>query len=155
MMARHLTRTLLMLPILLLVITAVQADDGLVNLRSQYDVKQTLDRFEAAATAAGLKVFARIDHAKGAAAVGKSLRPTQLLIFGSPQLGTDLMSSDQRVGIDLPLKALAWQDAEGMVWLSYTRPAYLLGRFGIEDRPQIEQKMSGALARFAKAATQP
>jgi uncharacterized protein (DUF302 family) len=140
---------------LLLTITSVQADDGLVNEPSQYDVTQTLDRFEAAAKEAGLKIFARIDHAAGAASVGKSLRPTQLLIFGSPQVGTGLMSSEQRIGLDLPLKALAWQDAEGAVWLSYTRPADLLSRYGIEDRPQIEQKMSGALAKFAKAATHP
>lgn len=152
-MSNYLSRRLL--PLLLLIITPVQADDGLVNVRSQHDVNQTLDRFEAAAKGAGLKIFARIDHAKGAVSVGKTLRPTQLLIFGSPKVGTGLMSSDQRIGIDLPLKALAWQDAEGVVWLSYTRPAYLLNRYGIEDRPQIEQKVSGALAKFAKAATQP
>ena len=153
-MLKIMIRVLFALPLLLLLPIA-QADDGLVNLRSQFDVSQTLDRFETAAKGAGLKVFARIDHAKGAKSIGKSLRPTQLLIFGSPKVGAGVMSSDQRAGIDLPLKALAWRDAEGVVWLSYTRPAYMFSRFGIDDRPKIQQNMSGALAKFAKAATQP
>jgi len=131
------------------------ADDGLVSLRSQFSVQETLDRFEAAAQKGGLKTFLRVDHAEGAQKVGKELRPTQLLIFGSPNVGTGIMSSDQRAGIDLPLKALAWQDAEGVVWLSYTRPGYMFERFNINDRPKIAQKMTGALAKFAKAATQP
>lgn len=152
-MLKIIIRVLFTLP--LLALPTAQADDGLVNLRSQFDVSQTLDRFEAAAKGAGLKVFTRIDHAKGAASVGKTLRPTQLLIFGSPKVGTGVMSSNQRAAIDLPMKALAWRDAEGVVWLSYTRPAYMLGRFGIDDRPKIQQKMSNALAKFAKAATQP
>ena len=154
-MMKILNRVLLMLAVLIVILPTAQADDGLVNVRSQFDVPQTLDRFEAAAKDAGLKVFARIDHAKGAASVGKSLRPTQLLIFGSPKVGTGVISSDQRAGIDLPLKALAWRDAEGVVWLTYTRPDYLLSRFGIDDRPEIQQKMTGALAKLAKAATQP
>lgn len=133
----------------------VSADDGLVSLRSQFSVQETLDRYEAAVQKGGLKIFTRIDHAEGAHKVGKKLRPTQLVIFGSPKVGTGVMSSDQRAGIDLPLKALAWQDAEGMVWLSYTRPGYMFERFNINDRPEIAQKMTGALAKFAKAATQP
>ena len=133
----------------------VLADDGLVNLRSQFSVEKTLDRYEAAVLKAGMKVFTRVDHAKGAQKVGKRLRPTQLLIFGNPKVGTEVMSSDQRAGIDLPMKALAWEDAGGVVWLSYTSPAYLFTRFNIRNRPSIERKMSGALAKFAKAATQP
>lgn len=154
-MMKRITRLIYALPFLWLMLPAAQADDGLVNVRSQFDVSQTLDRFETAAKDAGLKIFARIDHAKGAESVGKSLRPTQLLIFGSPKVGTGVMSSDQRAGIDLPMKALAWQDAEGVVWLSYTRPEYMLSRFGIDDRPKVQQKMTGALAKFSKAATQP
>lgn len=141
--------------ILFLALPAAQADDGLVSVQSQFDVTQTLDRFEAAAKKAGLKIFARIDHAQGAKSVGQSLRPTQLLIFGSPKVGTGMMSSEQRAGIDLPLKALAWQDADGVVWLSYTRPDYLFERFGIDDRPEILQNVSVALAKFTRAATQP
>ena len=140
---------------LLMLLPTVQADDGLVNVRSQFDVPKTLDRFEAAVKDAGLKVFARIDHAKGAASVGKSLRPTQLLIFGSPKVGSGVISSDQRAGIDLPMKILVWEDAEAVVWLSYTRPDYMFSRFGIDDRPEIQAKLTGALAKFSKVATQP
>jgi uncharacterized protein (DUF302 family) len=139
---------------LLVAFSAAWADDGLRNLRSRYDVTQTLDRFAAAVKQAGLKVFTRIDHAQGAASVGKQLRPTQLLIFGSPKVGTGVMNSNQQAGIDLPLKALAWQDAQGVVWLSYLPPEKLFERYGVEDRPQILQKMRGALAKFAKAATE-
>lgn len=152
-MVKLISRVLFSLSLLLL-LSVAQADEGLVNVRSQFDVPQTLDRIAAAAKGAGLKIFARIDHAKGAASVGQTLRPTELLIFGSPKVGSGVMTSDQRAGIDLPLKALAWQDAEGVVWLSYTRPDFMFGRFGITDRAKIQQKMTGALAKFAKAATQ-
>ena len=130
-------------------------DDGLVDLQSQFSVAETLDRFEAAAKDAGLHIFARLDHAKGATSVGQELRPTELLIFGNPKVGTGVMTSNQRAGIELPMKVLAWQDEEGVVWLSYTRPDYLFQRFEITDRPEIEHKMSAALARLSMAATQP
>jgi uncharacterized protein (DUF302 family) len=130
-----------------------RAETGLVNVASAFSVQETADRFVAAAEKAGLKIFARIDHAAGAAAVGMTLRPTQLIIFGSPKVGTALMTSDQRVGIELPLKALAWQDAEGRVWLSYNSPDHLFGRFVIEDREAVKQKVSGALAKLSAAAT--
>jgi uncharacterized protein (DUF302 family) len=143
-----------MIALSLLAFSAVHADAGLVNMSSHYSVDTTADRFVAAAEKAGLNIFARIDHAAGASKVGKSLRPTQLIIFGSPKVGTALMTSDQRIGIDLPLKVLAWQDAEGKVWLSYNSPDYLFARFSIEDRPEVKKKISGALAKLAKAATQ-
>ena len=130
-----------------------QAETGLVNVASTFGVQETADRFVAAAEKAGLKIFARIDHAAGAAKVGKSLRPTQLVIFGSPKVGTALMTSDQRAGIELPLKALAWQDAEGRVWLSYNSPEHLFGRFSITDREKVKQKVTGALAKLTAAAT--
>jgi uncharacterized protein (DUF302 family) len=133
---------------------ATQAETGLVNVPSAFSVLETVERFAAAAEKAGLKIFARIDHAAGAAEVGKALRPTQLIIFGSPKVGTDLMTSDPRIGIDLPLKALAWKDAEGKVWLSYNAPDYLFGRFAIEDRAEVKAKISGALAKLSRAATQ-
>ncbi|MCU7844537.1 MAG: DUF302 domain-containing protein [Candidatus Thiodiazotropha sp. (ex Monitilora ramsayi)] len=139
----------------LLAASVVNAGGGLINQSSQFSVQKTADRFVVAAEKAGLKIFARIDHAAGAAKVGKSLRPTQLIIFGSPKVGTALMTSDQRAGIDLPLKALAWQDAEGKVWLSYNSPDYLFGRFGIDDRSAVKKKITGALLKLAGAATQP
>ena len=143
------------LVLLVLLSLGARAESGLVNVASAFSVEETADRFASAAESAGLKIFARIDHAAGAAKVGQTLRPTQLIIFGSPNVGTALMTSDQRIGIDLPLKALAWQDAEGEVWLSYNSPDHLFGRFSIENREPVKQKIGGALATFAQAATQP
>jgi uncharacterized protein (DUF302 family) len=132
-----------------------RTEDGLVDVQSQFSVAETLDRFEAAAKDAGLHIFARLDHAKGATSVGQELRPTELLIFGNPKVGTAVMTSDQRAGIELPMKVLAWQDEEGVVWLSYTRPEYLFQRFEITDRPEIENQLNAALTKLSKAATQP
>ncbi|MEJ2394986.1 MAG: DUF302 domain-containing protein [Candidatus Thiodiazotropha sp.] len=144
-----------LLPVLFMLLAfGARAETGLVNVASAFNVAETADRFAAAAEKAGLKIFARIDHAAGAAKVGQELRPTQLIIFGSPKVGTALMTSDQRVGIDLPLKVLAWQDAEGKVWLSYNSPDFLFGRFAIEDRAPVKQKVTGALKKLTKAATQ-
>ncbi|MCU7919720.1 MAG: DUF302 domain-containing protein [Candidatus Thiodiazotropha sp. (ex Epidulcina cf. delphinae)] len=140
---------------LLLAVTSLQAETGLINVASQFSVQETADRFAAAVEKAGLKVFSRIDHAAGAAKVEVSLRPTQLIIFGSPKVGTALLTSDQRIGIDLPLKALAWRDAEGQVWLSYNSTDHLFGRFAIDDRAPVKAKITGALAKFSRAATQP
>jgi uncharacterized protein (DUF302 family) len=113
-----------------------------------------MDRLETAVKAKGLTVFARIDHAAGAAAVGLSLRPTELLIFGNAKGGTPLMQSAQTTGIDLPLKALVWQDAAGKTWLSYNDPSWLAKRHGLghETEPAVSA-MAAALAATAKAAT--
>ena len=99
----------------------------------------------------GLNVFARIDHAAGAAKVGKTLRPTELLIFGNPQGGTPLMACAQTAGIDLPLKALVWTDAAGKVMLSYNDPAYLAKRHGAASCPAVEG-LTKALSGLAQAA---
>lgn len=107
---------------------AAIAAEGLSAVKSPYDAKQTMNRLEEIVKQRGLTVFARIDHAAGAAKIGKPLRPTELLIFGNPQGGTPLMECAQSVGIDLPLKALIWEDAAGQVWLGYNEPAYLMKR---------------------------
>ena len=104
------------------------SEDGLVSVASKYSVKDTLDRLEADLKAKGLTVFARIDHAAGAASVAMPLRPTEVLIFGNPKGGTPLMQSNQTIGIDLPLKMLGWQDADGKVWLAYTDVSWLARR---------------------------
>ncbi len=132
---------------------AVAGDNGLITMKSPYSVGETVDRFEKAVTAKGMTVFARVDHAKGAAGVGKDLRPTEVLIFGNPNVGTLLMQSNQTAGIDLPLKLLAWQDAEGQVWIAYNDPAYLVQRHDITDRGEVVEKMRNALRNFADAAT--
>ncbi|UCE76547.1 MAG: DUF302 domain-containing protein [Gammaproteobacteria bacterium] len=136
-----------------LVVSAVSADDGLISVKSGYAVDQTLDRFERAARDKGMTVFARIDHAAGAAKVDKVLRPTELLIFGNPKAGTPLMQSRQTVAIDLPMKALAWADSEGQVWLTYNDPGYLVQRHDITDRDPLVEKMRRVLGELSAAAT--
>src|SRR4030088_2409083 len=107
------------------------AADGLTTIPSSYGPKDTMDRLEAEVKAKGMMVFARIDHAAGAAAVGLSLQPTEVLVFGNAKAGTPLMQSVQTIGIDLPLKALVWQDASGDTWLSYIDPDWLAQRHGL------------------------
>jgi uncharacterized protein (DUF302 family) len=130
------------------------AADGLTTLRSSHGPKDTMNRLEAEVKAKGMTVFARIDHAAGAAEVGLSLRPTELLIFGSAKTGTPLMQSVQTIGIDLPLKALVWQDASGNTWLSYNDPSWLAKRHGLGHG--VESTISataGALDAIARTAT--
>jgi uncharacterized protein (DUF302 family) len=110
------------------------AVDGLTTIRSSHGPKDTMNRLEAVVKAKGLTVFARIDHAAGAAEVGLPLRPTELLIFGNAKGGTPLMQSAQTIGIDLPLKALVWQDASGNTWLSYNDPDWLANGTGSATR---------------------
>jgi uncharacterized protein (DUF302 family) len=130
------------------------AADGLTTIPSGFGPQDTMNRLETAVKAKGFTVFARIDHAAGAAAVSLSLRPTEVLIFGSPKGGTPLMQSVQTIGIDLPLKALVWQDASGKTWLSYNDPDWLAKRHGLGGETEAAVKMmTGALAAVAKAAT--
>jgi uncharacterized protein (DUF302 family) len=107
------------------------AADGLMSVQSPYGPKETIDRLEAEVKTRGMAVFARIDHAASAAAVGLPLRPTEVLIFGAARAGTPLMQADQMVGIDLPLKALAYQDASGKVWLAINDPRWIARRHGL------------------------
>jgi uncharacterized protein (DUF302 family) len=127
------------------------AADGLVALKSPYPAKETMNRFEDMAKQRGLNVFARIDHAAGATKVGKTLRPTEVLIFGSPQGGTPFMECEQSVGIDLPLKALVWEDAQGQVWLGYNDPAWMGRRHGAAECPAVTG-LSKALSGLSEAA---
>jgi uncharacterized protein (DUF302 family) len=106
-------------------------EHGMVTIASGWSVGETIDRLQAAATAVGLLVFARIDHAGNAAQAGMELRPTELLIFGHPRGGTPLMHDRQTSGIDLPVKALAWQDQDGQVWLTYNSASWLAERHGL------------------------
>ena len=130
------------------------AADGLITIRSSHGPKETMTRLEAAVKAKGLTVFAHVDHAAGAAEVGLSLRPTDLLIFGNAKGGTPLMQSVQTVGIDLPLKALVWQDASGNTWLAYNDPAWLAKRHGLTREADASvSALAAALAALAKAAT--
>ena len=142
----------LALPLTLaLAATAAAAADGLVALKSPYPVMETMSRFEDNAKQRGLTVFARVDHAAGATRIGKVLRPTEVLIFGNPQGGTPLMECAQTMGIDLPLKALVWEDAQGQVWLGYNDPAWLIARHGAAECPAA-QAVGKALAGLSETA---
>jgi len=123
--------------------------DGLVNLASPYPVAETLDRLEAILHAKGATVFARIDHAAAAAEVGLSMRPTQVLIFGNPRIGTPVMQAAPTVAIDLPFKALAWEDDAGQVRLSYNSAAYLARRHGIAE--EIVESLTAVATPIAAA----
>jgi uncharacterized protein (DUF302 family) len=130
------------------------AIDGFVAIKSPLAAKATMDRYEAIAKQRGLLVFARVDHAAGAEKIGKTLRPTEVLIFGNPQGGTPFMECAQSVGIDLPLKVLVWQDAVGQVWLGYNDPAFLAKRHDAAQCPAVDG-LSKALAGLAQAAVAP
>jgi len=122
---------------------------GIVHFPSKYTGPETLQRLEAVVTSHGLTVFARIDFGGDAAKAGLQMRPTQLLIFGNPQSGTPVMIASPSIAIDLPLKALAWQDATGQVWLSYNTPEYLKDRHGLPD--ELVKNISGIGGLIEKA----
>ena len=131
------------------------AADGLITIPSSFGPKETMDRLEADIKARGLTVFARVDHGAGAAEVGLPLRPTELLIFGNAKGGTPLMQADQATGIDLPLKALVWEDASGKTWLSYNEPSWLAKRHGLgTDAARTIDALAAALGALAKKATE-
>ncbi len=128
--------------------------EGLITLRSSFGPQETMSRFEAEVRARSLTVFSHIDHAAGAAAVGLPLRPTDLLIFGAAKGGTPLMQSAQTIGIDLPLKALVWQDEAGTTFLSYNDPAYLAHRHGVGEAAEpVVEAMSKVLKEMAAKST--
>jgi uncharacterized protein (DUF302 family) len=130
------------------------ATDGLISIKSNHGPKETMDRLVAQLQAKGLTVFARIDHAAGARDAGLALRPTELVIFGNARGGTPLMQANQSIGIDLPLKALVWQDASGSTWLSYNDPAGLAQRHGLGHEVEAPVKaMTALLGAVTQAAT--
>jgi uncharacterized protein (DUF302 family) len=128
---------------------AALPENGIVYLRSPYSVPETLTRLETVLAAKNLAVFARIDHRGEAEKVGLNMRPTQVIIFGSPKAGTPLMVASPTLAIDLPLKALVWEDAEGAVWLSFNSPDYLKQRHNIPE--ELLKNISGAGAALAEA----
>jgi len=130
------------------------ADDGVITVASAFPVSETVDRLAAAAEAAGMRVFARVDHAAGAAEAGMPLRPTELVLVGSPRGGTPLMQDGQTAGLDLPLRALAWEDAEGRAWVTTNDTAWIAGRHGLgEASSAAVSAVSAGLARIVGEAT--
>jgi uncharacterized protein (DUF302 family) len=128
--------------------------EGLVTVRSQHGPEETMNRLGAAVRAKGLTVFAQIDHAAGAEAVGLPLRPTEVLVFGNARSGTPLMQASQSMGIDLPLKVLVWQDEGGVTWLSYNDPDWLARRHGLDDQSRhVIDTISAVISSVVMAAS--
>ncbi|MEA1946281.1 MAG: DUF302 domain-containing protein [Thermodesulfobacteriota bacterium] len=146
---------LLTLIALFFFVSLASADNGLISIKSSHNVKKTGDRLENALKAKGMTVFIRINHAEGAQKVGKKLRPTELIIFGNPKVGTPLMQNSQSAAIDLPQKALIWEDEAGQVWFSYNDPKYIAKRHSITECAEVLKKIENALGNFAKMATMP
>ncbi len=125
---------------------------GLITKKSPYSVGVTIDRLENALRKKGITIVTRWSHHDKAKGVGISLRPTELLLFGNPKLGSHMFTSRQTAGIDLPMKALAWEDEKGQVWLGYNNPQYIADRHGINDRSETVKKMQGALDKMTDLA---
>lgn len=137
---------------------ALASDDGegLIVKKSPHSVEQTVKNLKKAiGDLKPVSVLAEVDHSKNAKRVGMELRPTHLVLFGNPQLGTQLFTSNQTAGIDLPMKALVWEDAEGQVWIGYNDPAWIAERHEIEDREEVIEKMQGALDKLTDQAVAP
>jgi len=147
-------RAFALLAAMTLTVGAAGAADGLMILPSAHSVTVTTDRLEQALSAAGFRIFARIDHAAGAKSVNMDLPATQLLIFGKPKGGTALMQSQRSIAIDLPLKMLVWEDA-GKVMIGWNDPAWLTARHAIDDRAPVVKVLQGAMKKFASEAAKP
>ncbi len=131
------------------------AQEGMIAVKSAYDVTTTSDRLVNILGQKGMKVFARIDHAAGAASIGDALAPMELILFGNPKIGTGLMKCAPGTGIDLPMKALVWEADDGSTWLGYNDAEYLKSRHDLNGCDALIEKVKGALAKFANAATAP
>jgi len=129
------------------------AADGVINVLSAHNVKETADRLEGILTSKGMTVFARINHAEGAGKAGIELRDTELIIFGNPKVGGPLMKCRQIAAIDLPQKALIWEDEKGKVRISYNDPRYVEKRHDVTDCEEVLSKIEKALAGMTKAAS--
>lgn len=148
-------QTILITMLSLIFCGTAAAQGGLVSVKSNFDTAATANRLERVLKEKGVTVFARIDHAEGARSIDQTLKPTLLIIFGNPALGTPLIQRSRSMGIDLPLKALIWEDQTGQVWLTYNAPDYLARRHGLTETDDGIGKMQQALTNFTKAATQP
>ncbi|MBB1317137.1 DUF302 domain-containing protein [Shewanella sp. SR43-4] len=139
--------------ITLIASTHALALENLITVESHYSAKETADRFESIIKDKGFTVFARIDHQKNAAGVNLTLRPTEVIVFGNPNIGTQLMQCNQLAAIDLPQKALISEDADNKVWLSYNNPQYLKQRHNITGCDKVMNKIAAALNTLSIAAT--
>lgn len=125
----------------------------MIKKKSAHDVTKTLDNLEAVLKEKGIGIVARVNHAEAAEKVEMTLRPTQVLFFGNPKLGTPLMQSNQLAGLELPMRVLAWEDEGGQTWLGYHAPQQIGYDLGIVDRPDAIDKLSGAMEKLTDVAT--
>ena len=146
-------KTVVAIMLLVASVSAYAADNGLISKKSKYSVSETLDRLEKVLKEKGITIALRWSHSERAEKVGIPLRPTELLLFGNPKLGSNFFTSNQTAGIDLPMKALAYEDENGQVWLTYNDPKYIADRHGIHDKDEVVAKMTKALDNFSSAAT--
>lgn len=130
------------------------SSNGIIRIKSNNSVGATIDKLESVLNSKGMTIFKRIDHAAGAEKAGLELRSTELLIFGNPKVGTPLMLCSQTAALDLPQKALAYKDENGQVWLAYNDPVYMAQKHNIKGCEEPIQKVSNALAKFTRAATE-
>ena len=128
--------------------------NGIIKINSKHTVAETIDKLEAVLNKKGMTIFKRVNHAAGAEKAGLKLRPTELLIFGNPKVGTPLMLCSQTAALDLPKKALVYKDESGQVWLVYNDPAYMAKRHNIQGCDAAVQKVTNALANFSRVATE-
>jgi uncharacterized protein (DUF302 family) len=126
--------------------------ESLISVESKYSVKETADRFESIINDKGLTLFARIDHHKNASDVNLEVRPTEVILFGNPKVGTPLMQCSQQVAIDLPQKVLVFKDLENRVWISYNNPEFIRERHNIKGCEKVLNKISNVLSKLTKAA---
>lgn len=139
--------------LILSIAISAEAADEMVNVQSSFNVKETADRMESILKEKGMTVFNRIKHSEGAGKVGIDLRDTELIIFGNPKVGSPLMKCQQSVAIDLPQKALIWEDDKSTVWISYNDPRYLVKRHNIKGCEEVIAKIEKALAGISKSAS--
>jgi len=146
-------KTILSLVLACLFISSAWAGEGMISVKSAHSVAVTADRLEKILQSKGMTVFTRIDHAAGARKAGKDLLPTELVIFGNPKVGTPLMQCSRSIAVDLPQKALIWQDAAGQVWFSYNDPQFLALRHNTQGCDEVLKKVANALGNFANKAS--
>ncbi|UTW56471.1 DUF302 domain-containing protein [Kordiimonas sp. SCSIO 12610] len=132
--------------------TQIKAGGDTMDVKSKFSFSETVTKLEEAITSRGLKVIAKVDHAKGAAAAELELRPTLLVLFGHPKAGTPLMQINQRVGLDLPLRVVVWEDSEGSVMLTYREPAFVSDAWELDPVPPQIGGMTKAIAAITAEA---
>ena len=146
-------KSLLLISVLFVLISCqANAQEGFIKIKSPHSVDETVANLNKILTEKGMNVFATIDHQKGAIAADLKLRPTTLVIFGNPKVGTKLMQCDQKIGYDLPLKMLIWEDEDGNAWIGYWNPDNLKNMYDLEACSEVLAKVNNALGNFAKSA---